>query len=167
MIEKITNQNQIARHKLAEKINELIDAVNEFEKDREEIKEWIAIVSDLRSRVPVVESRVSILEEHAHPTATTKPAKNAQDRMIGCTTLDIPKSYKNDQLTLATLDYSKKLEKENRCLKDKLEHITDILYESKYALEEITNPSYISHEQQMAQEALDKVNAEIKAITGE
>ena len=28
MIEKITNQNQIARHKLAEKINELIDAAN-------------------------------------------------------------------------------------------------------------------------------------------
>ena len=28
MIEKITNQNQIARHKLAEKINELVDAVN-------------------------------------------------------------------------------------------------------------------------------------------
>lgn len=81
--------------------------------------------------------------------------------------LDIPKSYKNDQLTLATLDYSKKLEKENRDLKDKLEHITDILYESKYALEEIINPSFISHEQQMAQEALDKVNAEIKAITGE
>lgn len=53
------------------KINELIDVVNEFEKDREEIKAWIAIVSDLRSRVPVVESRVSILEEHAHPTATT------------------------------------------------------------------------------------------------
>lgn len=81
--------------------------------------------------------------------------------------LDMPKSYKNDQLTLATLDYSKKLEKENSELKDKLEHITDILYESKYALEEIINPSCISHEQQMAQEALDKVNAEIKAITGE
>ena len=71
MIEKITNQNQIARHKLAEKINELIDAANEYEKDREEIKEWIGIVSDLRSRVPVVESRVAILEEHAHPTAKT------------------------------------------------------------------------------------------------
>ena len=55
------------------KINELVDAVNEYEKDREEIKEWIGIVSDLRSRVPVVESRVSILEEHAHPTATTEP----------------------------------------------------------------------------------------------
>lgn len=30
MIEKITNQNQIARHKLAEKINELIDTVNDI-----------------------------------------------------------------------------------------------------------------------------------------
>ena len=60
-------------HSWLNKINELVDAVNEFEKDREEIKEWIAIVSDLRSRVPVVESRVSILEEHAHPTAK-KPA---------------------------------------------------------------------------------------------
>ena len=28
-------------------------------------------MSDLRSRVPVVESRLSILEEHAHPTAKT------------------------------------------------------------------------------------------------
>ena len=81
--------------------------------------------------------------------------------------LDISKSYKNDQLTLATLDYSRKLEEENRQLKAQLEHITDILYESKYALEEMLNPSCISHEQQMAQEALDKVNAEIKAITGE
>ena len=31
-IEKITNQNQIARHKLAGKINELVDAVNELQK---------------------------------------------------------------------------------------------------------------------------------------
>lgn len=60
-----------------------------------------------------------------------------------------------------------RLQKENSDLKDKLEHITDILYESKYALEEIINPSFISHEQEMAQEALDKVNTEIKAITGE
>jgi hypothetical protein len=50
MIEKITNQNQIARHKLAEKINELIDAVN------------------------VLQAQVAILEEHAHPTAKTEPA---------------------------------------------------------------------------------------------
>lgn len=50
MIEKITNQNQIARHKLAEKINELIDAVN------------------------ILQAQVAILEEHAHPTAKTEPA---------------------------------------------------------------------------------------------
>lgn len=79
MIEKITNQNQIARHKLAEKINELIYAINEFEKDREEIKAWIVIVSDLRSRVPVVENRVSILEEHAHPTAETPDYDDTDD----------------------------------------------------------------------------------------
>lgn len=59
------------------------------------------------------------------------------------------------------------LQKENNYIKDKLERITDILYESKYALEEVINPSFISHEQEMAKEALDKVNAEIKAITGE
>lgn len=61
-----------------DKINELVDAVNAIQKEREaerfEIQEWVGIVSDLRSRVPVVESRVSILEEHAHPTATTEPA---------------------------------------------------------------------------------------------
>lgn len=57
------------------------------------------------------------------------------------------------------------LQKENSKLKDELERITDILYESKYALEEMLNPSCISHEQQIAQEALDKVNAEIKALT--
>lgn len=128
---------------VSNKINELVDAVNELQ------------------------AQVAILEEHAHPTAKTTPAENVQDRMIGCTTLDIPKSYKNDQLALATLDYSKKLEKENSDLKDEIKRITDILYESKYALEEMLNPSCISHEQQMAQEALDKVNAEIKAITGE
>jgi FtsZ-binding cell division protein ZapB len=50
MIEKITNQNQIARNKLAEKINELVDAVN------------------------VLQAQVAILQEHAHPTATTEPA---------------------------------------------------------------------------------------------
>lgn len=37
MIEKITNQNQIARHKLAEKINELIEAVNEHQKQIDKV----------------------------------------------------------------------------------------------------------------------------------
>lgn len=82
---------------IMDKLNEVIDAANELQ------------------------IQVAILEEHAHPTATTKPAKNVQDRMIGCATLEIPESYKNDQLTLATLDYSKRLEKENSDLKDELE----------------------------------------------
>ena len=62
---------------------------------------------------------------------------------------------------------NKYLQEENSKLKDRLEQIKDVLYEAKYALEEIISPNYISHEQEMAQEALDKVNAEIKAITGE
>lgn len=67
------------------KINELVNAVNGVEKDREEIKEWIGIVSDLRSRVPVVESRVSILEEYAHPTAKTPADPYAEQRnWLGC-----------------------------------------------------------------------------------
>lgn len=71
-------QTHASPYDLQIKINELVDAVNAIQKEREaerfEIQEWIGIVSDLRSRVPVVESRVSILEEHAHPTATTEPA---------------------------------------------------------------------------------------------
>lgn len=68
-------QTHASPYDLQVKINELVDAVNAIQKEREaewfEIKEWIGIVSDLRSRVPVVESRVSILEEDAHPTAKT------------------------------------------------------------------------------------------------
>lgn len=141
MIEKLKRPVKIGGTTFREKINEVVDAVN------------------------VLQAQVAILEEHAHPTAKTEPTENVQDRMIGCTTLNIPESYKNDQLTLATLDYSKKLEKENSDLKDEIKRITDILYESKYALEEVINPSVISQTQMMAQEALDKVNAEIKALT--
>ena len=72
MIGKVDiDYSSLLQQEYGEKINELIDAANEYEEDREEIKAWIAIVSDLRSRVPVVESRVAILEEHAHPTAKT------------------------------------------------------------------------------------------------
>lgn len=40
MIEKITNQNQIARHKLAEKINELVDAVNSLIYEIADDSDW-------------------------------------------------------------------------------------------------------------------------------
>lgn len=89
-VDAFGDTHNVAGHKVINKINELVDAVNAIQKEREaerfEIKEWIGIVSDLRSRVPVVESRVSILEEHAHPTATTEPAAPyaEQRKWIGC-----------------------------------------------------------------------------------
>lgn len=124
-----------------EKINELVDAVNTIQKEREaerfEIQEWIGILEALRKSVDVHEKQIdelqlakdvmfnridmlnnAICDIRNHIADTSK---NAQDRMIGCTTLDIPESYKNDQLTLATLDYSKKLEKENIALSGELD----------------------------------------------
>lgn len=74
MIEKITNQNQISRHKLAEKINEIIDYINQNNHEYTSIEE-------------VVKAR----ENHIADVS-----KKVADRMIGCTTLDIPESYKAD-----------------------------------------------------------------------
>lgn len=89
MIEKFDDQNGFCMADCMDKINEVIEAVNTIQKEREaewfEIREWISIVSDLRSRVPVVESRVSLLEEHAHPTAKTPVDLYAEHRKwIGC-----------------------------------------------------------------------------------
>ena len=74
MIKKITNQNQISRHKLAEKINEIIDYINQNNHEYASIEE-------------VVKAR----ENHIADTS-----KKVADRMIGCVTLDIPESYKTD-----------------------------------------------------------------------
>ena len=74
MIKKITNQNQISRHKLAEKINEIIDYINQNNHEYASIEE-------------VVKAR----ENHIADVS-----KKMADRMIGCTTLDIPESYKAD-----------------------------------------------------------------------
>jgi chromosome segregation ATPase len=126
------------------KINELVDAVNELQKDREEIKEWIAIVADLRSRVPVVESRISILEEHAHPTATTENSqsakitqgfKNLQDlyaeqrKWIGKLCRFRDKDYKDDQWDYGLLQAVEKAETahiwKTGCFKHNLGHWYD------------------------------------------
>lgn len=128
---------------IIDKLNEVIDAANELQ------------------------TQVAILEEHAHPTATTKPANNVQDRMIGCTTLEIPESYKNDQLTLATLDYSKRLEKENSDLKDELERTRKALDKAKNGLKELKDiiacPPDISYETCVSMYA-DGVLQEITAL---
>ena len=75
MIEKITNQNQIARHKLAEKINELVDAVNAIQKEREaerfEIQEWIGILEAVRKSVNVHEKQIDELQMKVEPDFIT------------------------------------------------------------------------------------------------
>lgn len=47
-------------------------------------------------------------------------------------------------------------------LKEELDQMKEALYDAKYALEEVIQPSTISHEQELAQEALDKINNLIK-----
>jgi hypothetical protein len=133
------------RQEYGQKINELCDVINTIQKEREaewfEIKEWIGILEAVRKSVNIHEKQIDELQMKFEPEKCKTHAENVPE------------------LT--------HLQKENNYIKDNLERITDILYESKYALEEVINPSFISHEQEMAKEALDKVNAEIKAITGE
>jgi septal ring factor EnvC (AmiA/AmiB activator) len=122
------------------KINELVDAVNKLQ------------------------AQVAILEEHAHPTATT-------DRMIGCTMLDIPKSYKNDQLTLATLDYSKKLQKENTELKDEIDRLETELKRTRKALDVAVDALKRIADAPIgycmfAEEALDQITATLENQNG-
>lgn len=100
---------------LIQKINELIDAVNKHEDIIRQIGEWGSSKGECLWCENLTEANLYDNSEKANCQG------NVQDHMIGCTTLGIPKSYKNDQLTLATLDYSKKLEKENSDLKDELD----------------------------------------------
>ncbi len=47
-------------------------------------------------------------------------------------------------------------------LKEELDQMKEALYDAKYALEEVIQPSEISHEQELAQKALDTINNLIK-----
>ena len=144
MVDRVESR-PVATYEMQHKINEVIDVVNAIQKEREaerfEIQEWIGILEAVRKSVNIHEKEIDELQMKLEPEKCKTHAENVPE------------------LT--------HLQKENNYIKDKLERITDILYESKYALEEVINPSFISHEQEMAKEALDKVNAEIKAITGE
>ena len=103
---------------IMDKLNEVIDAANKHEDIIRQIGEW----GTSKGECLWCENLTAV---------------NLDDRMIGCTTLDIPKSYKNNQLTLATLDYSKKLEKENSDLKDELDRTHKALDRAKWWLHEI------------------------------
>ena len=134
------------------KLNEVIDAVNELQESLQ------GVVNNSIKDGARIQNLQEQIDEH--------------DKEIDDCAADIYAIEKRFKLSRAenvpNIDVNELafLSKENSDLKDELERITDILYKSKYALEEVINPSFISHEQEMAQEALDKVNAEIKAITG-
>lgn len=57
MIEKITNQNQIARHKLAEKINELVDVVNALVYEHDKDSDWYDGIATKEQPDPYAEQR--------------------------------------------------------------------------------------------------------------
>lgn len=85
MIEKITNQNQIARHKLAEKINEIIDAVDTIQQEREaerfEIQEWIGILEAVRKSVNIHEKEIDKLQMLVEPEKCEAPVDHyAEER---------------------------------------------------------------------------------------
>ena len=105
MIEKLdkfdsTEASIYHAERLYTKVNQLVDAVNTIQKEREaervEIQEWIDILEAVRKSVNIHEKQIDELQMKLEPEKCETPAENAQDRMIGCTTLDIPKSYKND-----------------------------------------------------------------------
>lgn len=65
------------------KINELVDAIN-----NQQIQ-----LNNHECRLLDLHSRITALDD---PTYHEEPDENVQERMIGCTTLDIPESYKAD-----------------------------------------------------------------------
>lgn len=140
MIEKITNKNQITRHKLAEKNNELVDAINKLQLAIDVAFNRIDMLNnaicDIRNRITAlndptyreakpelsvpqcisdkINELVDAVNKHQDiirqigewgsekgeclwcDTLTEFNPEKPQDRMIGCTTLDIPKTYKVD-----------------------------------------------------------------------
>lgn len=75
MIKKLEKQNTWGE--CLEKLNELVDAVNKHEDIIRQIGEWGTSKGECLWCANLTEV-------------------NLNDRMIGCTTLDIPESYKND-----------------------------------------------------------------------
>ncbi len=69
---------------LFEKINELCDAVNTIQKEREaewfEIQEWIGILEEVRKSVNVHEKQIDKLQMKIEPEKREVPAENVQDK---------------------------------------------------------------------------------------
>lgn len=77
-------QNHVVAGIIIDKINELIDAVNGIQKEREEerfeIQEWISIIEAVRESVNIHEKQIDGLQMKLEPEKCKAPAKNVQDR---------------------------------------------------------------------------------------
>lgn len=90
MIEKLNidpTQSVATNHCIINKINELVDAVNAIQKEREaewfEIKEWIGILEAVRESVNVHEKQIDELQMKVE-LEKCKPEENTQDENPRC-----------------------------------------------------------------------------------
>lgn len=78
MIEKFDDQNGFCMADCMDKINEVIDAVNTIQKEREaewfEIQEWIGILEAVRKSVNIHEKQIDKLQMKVEPEKCEAPA---------------------------------------------------------------------------------------------
>ena len=90
MIEKFDDQNGFCMADCMDKINEVIDAVNTIQKEREaerfEIQEWIGILETVRKSVNVHEKQIDELQMKVEPEKCEAPADPyaEQRKWVGC-----------------------------------------------------------------------------------
>lgn len=145
MIKKLEKQNTWGE--CLEKLNELVDAVNAIQKEREaerfEIQEWIGILETVRKSVNVHEKQIDELQmklepekcetraENVHPD-TESGRQNVQDqtKWIGKLCKFRDKYYKDDQWDYGLLQAIENAETaliwKTGCFKHNLGHWYDI-----------------------------------------
>ncbi len=90
MIKKFDDQNGFCMADCMDKINEVIDAVNTIQKEREaewfEIQEWIGILEAVRKSVNIHEKQIDELQMKVEPEKCKKPVDSfaEQRKWMGC-----------------------------------------------------------------------------------
>lgn len=74
----------VAEGGIVNKVNEVVDAINELQE----------MYKSCDNQIGILAKHIAKLQHDNLEKANCQ--ENVQDRMIGCTTLDIPESYKND-----------------------------------------------------------------------
>ena len=86
MIKKLEPLQELDKHSLFNKINELVDAVNTIQKEREaewfEIQEWIGILEAVRKSVNVHEKQIDELQMKVEPEKCKIPAENVLTKSL-------------------------------------------------------------------------------------